>query len=45
MPYADRDTHSQSIKIVFSVYDYFKMLAEKPDLTCNFFETDSKNSS
>lgn len=37
MSFVDKDTHSQSKKIIYSVYTFLKQMSEKPDLTADFF--------
>lgn len=39
MSFADKDTHSQSKKIIYSVYLFSKQLSEKPDSTADFFKS------
>jgi len=41
MSFVDKDTHSQSKKIIYSVYIFLKQLSEKSDLTADFFKSDS----
>jgi len=38
MSFSDSDTHSQSKKIVYSVYLFLKQLSKKSDLTADFFK-------
>ena len=38
MSFSDSDTHSQSKKIVYSVYLFLKELSKKSDLTADFFK-------
>jgi len=38
MSYKDKDTHSQSKKIMHSVYVFLKKLSKKTDLTADFFK-------
>ncbi|KAE9532327.1 hypothetical protein AGLY_009950, partial [Aphis glycines] len=42
MSFKDRDTHSQSKKIIFSVYNFIKMCSEKKDLDSDFFKSAQK---
>lgn len=42
MSFKDRDTHSQSKKIIFSVYNFIKMCSEKKDLNSDFFKSAQK---
>jgi len=37
--FVDKDTHSQSKKIIYSVYIFLKQLSEKSDLTADFFKS------
>lgn len=39
MSFVDRDIHSQSKKIIYSVYIFLKQLSEKSDLTADFFKS------
>jgi len=38
MSFSDSDTHSQSKKIIYSVYSFLKELSKKSDLTADFFK-------
>jgi len=39
MSFVDKDTHSQSKKIIYSVYMVLKPLSRKSDLTADFFKS------
>jgi len=39
MSFVDKDIHSQSKKIIYSVYIFLKQLSEKSDLTADFFKS------
>jgi hypothetical protein len=38
MSFSDTDTHSQSKKIIYSVYLFLKQLSTQSDLTADFFK-------
>ncbi|KAE9524162.1 hypothetical protein AGLY_015407 [Aphis glycines] len=38
MSFSNSDTHSQSKKIIYSVYLFLKQLSNKPDVTADFFK-------
>lgn len=42
MSFKDRNTHSQSKKIIFSVYNFIKMCSEKKDLDSDYFKSAQK---
>jgi len=39
MSFVDKDTYSQSEKIIYSMYIFLKQLLEKSDLTADFFKS------